>query len=94
MHAVFFACIFVPTALLNWLHPLTTPPPQSVRTSVLHSLSSMTGEVVGCSSRPEWLPLLHNVALLHATIRLRGHAYSHAWAHSYHWNHTHLMVSA
>lgn len=29
-------------------------------------------DVINASSRPEWLPCLHNVCLLHGAIRLRG----------------------
>jgi len=53
----------------------------------------MAGDIVTCSSRPEWLPLLHNIAMLHATVRPRKEAYPQAWAKEYSWRHTHLMVS-
>ena len=65
---------------------------QSVRASLLNSLSSMGEEVLSAFSRPEWLPLLHSIALLHATTRLRGEAYDYAWAETHNWTHNHLMV--
>ena len=52
----------------------------------------MAGDIVSCSSRPEWLPLLHHVAMLHATVRLRRSTYPQAWAKEYPWKHTQLMV--
>ena len=49
---------------------------------------------MSCSSRPEWLPLLHHVAMLHATVRLRRSTYPQAWAKEYPWKRTQLMVSS
>ena len=64
---------------------------QSLRSNVLHSLSSVAGELVCSSSRQEWLPLLHNLAMLHATVQLRQRAYGQAWSTDYHWSHTQLL---
>ncbi len=68
--------------------------PQAVRASLLHSLSSMGSAVLSTSTRPEWLPLLHNVALFHSTVRVRGEVYDHAWSTKYIWTHAHLMVGS
>ncbi len=82
----------IPMTLLKSVCRVVLESPLSVRASVLHSLSSTAGELITSSSRQEWLPLLHNVALLHATVRLRQEAYQFAWTEDYHWNHSHLMV--
>lgn len=66
--------------------------PLSVRSSVLHSLSSTAGELISSSSRQEWLPLLHNMAMFHAIVRSRKHAYRFSWAQDYQWTQSHLMV--
>ncbi len=83
----------IPMTLLKSVCRVVLESPLSVRASVLHSLSSTAGEMITSSSRQEWLPLLHNIALLHATVRLRQQAYRFAWTDDYHWNHSHLMVS-
>ena len=67
--------------------------PLTIRASVLHSLSSTARELVTISSRQEWLPLLHNVAMFHATLRLRKYAYRYAWLEDYQWTQSQLMVS-
>ena len=76
------------------IFPLSLSHSQSIRASVLHSLTEVAGDIVSCSSRPEWLPLLHHVAMLHATVRLRRSTYPQAWAKEYPWKHTQLMVSS
>ena len=78
--------------LLKFCSKVVLESPLTLRASVLHSLSSTAGELVTSTSRQEWLPLLHNVAMLHATLRLRRQAYRHAWIEDYQWTQSHLMV--
>ena len=52
----------------------------------------MAGDLITGSTRPEFLPLVHNLAMLHATLRLRKELYHFAWKEDYKWSHKHLMV--
>ena len=86
-------CDQIPVHLLHSAFKVVLDSPLSLRGNVLHSLSCMAGELIASSSRPEWLPILHNVIMLHATLRLRKLAFNFAWAEDYQWKLTHLMVS-
>lgn len=59
---------------------------------MLHSISSAASVAFNVSSRPEYLPLLHNICMLHALLRLRRDMYTHAWTEDYIWTHTNLVV--
>jgi len=48
---------------------------------------------VSCSSRVEWLPILHSLAMFHTTVCLRKDVYMHAWTTDFSWSHVHFMVS-
>ena len=85
-------CAQMPVRLLHSASKIVLDSPLSLRGSVLHSLSCTAGELISSSSRPEWLPILHNMIMLHATLRLRKVACSYAWAQDYQWKLTHLMV--
>ncbi len=43
-----------------------------MKDSLIRSLSMLDIETLKQSSRPEWPPVLHNIAMLHGVIRLRG----------------------
>jgi len=77
-------------AILN-IHSVIVPL-QSIHTSVMHSLTCIPLEVMRSSNRVEWLPLLHSIAMMHASLRLRGQVCPYAWSNGYHWNYNHLMV--
>ena len=83
----------IPTVtLLKFCSKVVLESPLTIQASVLHSLNSTAGDLVTISSRQEWLPLLHNVAMFHATLRLRKYAYKHAWVEGYQWTQSQLMV--
>lgn len=86
-------CLTVPSPLLYSANKLVLDPPLSLCSSVLYSLNSLPGNVLTTSSRVEWLPSLHCMAMLHATISLRRHVYVHAWLQDFSWSHMHFMVS-
>ena len=65
---------------------------QSIHASVMHSLTCIPMNVFRSSSRVEWLPLLHSIAMMHASLRLRGQVCPYSWSNGYHWNYNHLMV--
>ena len=69
------------------------PPPQSIKGSLLLTLHSLGSDTISSSSRLEWLPLLHNAALLFATLRARGTIYQHSWSSSFQPGHAHMLVS-
>jgi len=83
----------LPLTVLKTCSQVVLESPLSLRASVLHCLASTAGGVLTASSRQEWIPLLHNIALLHSTVRLRHQTYKFAWAQEYHWTHAHLMVN-
>ena len=85
-------CDQLPVHLLHSAFKVVLDSPLSLRGNVLHSLSCTAGELIASSSRPEWLPILHNMIMLHATLRLRKVACNYAWADNYQWKLTHLMV--
>ena len=66
---------------------------QSIHMSVMHSLNCITMDVLRSSNRVEWLPLLHSLAMMHASLRLRGQVCSYSWNSNYRWNYNHFMVS-
>lgn len=67
---------------------------QDPMSHMVHSLYSTTHRgLIKSSSRLEWLPLVHNVIMLHASLCLRQHASSWSYSSHYQWNHTHLMVT-
>ena len=86
-------CNQLPVHLLHSAFKVVLDSPLSLRGNVLHSLSCTAGELIASSSRPEWLPILHNMIMLHATLRLRKVACNYAWADNYQWKLTHLMVN-
>lgn len=86
-------CDQLPVHLLQSAFKVVLDSPLSLRGNVLHSLSCTAGELIASSSRPEWLPILHNMVMFHATLRLRKPACNYAWADNYHWKLTHLMVN-
>ena len=68
---------------------------QNVLSNMVHSLLFCNqGDLIGLSSRLEWLPLLHNVIMFHIGLSLRHHTMPSAFCQAYNWNHTHLMVFA
>ncbi len=83
----------IPPSLLHSSNKLVLDPPLSLTSSVLHSLSSLAGEVFSSSSRLEWLPILHSMVMLHATVCLRKHIYEYSWLTDFQWTHTHFMVT-
>ena len=85
-------CFTIPHSLLHSANRIVLDPPCSLRSSVLYSLSNLAGDVVSSSSRVEWLPILHCMAMLHATVRLRKEIYAHAWLTNLQWTHSHFMV--
>ena len=85
-------CNQLPVHILQSAFKIVLDPPLSLRGNVLHSLSCTAGDLITASTRPEWLPILHNMIMLHATLRLRKLAFNFAWAENYHWTLTHLMV--
>ena len=86
-------CDQLPVHLLHSAFKVVLDSPLSLRGNVLHSLSCTAGDLIASSSRPEWLPILHNMIMLHATLRLRKVAFNYAWAKGYQWKLTHLMVN-
>ena len=65
---------------------------QSINASVMHSLTCIPMDVFRSSSRVEWLPLLHSIAMMHASLRLRGRVCPYSWSNGYRWNYNYLMV--
>lgn len=86
-------CHQLPVPILQWAYKVVLDSPLALRGSVLHCLSHTAGDLIAASARPEWLPIIHNMIMLHATLRLRKQAFEFAWAENYHWTLTHLMVS-
>lgn len=87
-------CPTVPSTLLHSANKLVLDPPLSLCSSVLYSLNSLAGDLLTGSCHVDWLPSVHHLAMLHATIRLRRHVYIHALLNDFSWGHTHFMVSA
>ena len=54
---------------------------QIIKDNLLRSMSLVDTDLLKLSSRVEWPPLLHNLAMLHATIRLRGRFNRAGWNH-------------
>ena len=74
---------------------LSLSPPQSPLSSLTHTLFfSGLLSIINQSSRSEWLPLIHSLAMFHLILRNRRHTCSWAVGGDYNWNHTHLTVSA
>ena len=65
---------------------------QSIHASVMHSLTCIPMDVFRSSSHVEWLPLLHSIAMMHASLQLRGQVCPYSWSNGYCWNYNHLMV--
>jgi hypothetical protein len=86
-------CTHIPSSLLRWANKIVLDPPKALNSGVLYCLNSLAGEVVSTSSRVEWLPVLHSLALLHTTVCLRKDIYTHSWTTDFSWSHTHFMVS-
>lgn len=59
---------------------------------MLHNISTAATVAFNVSSRPEYLPLLHNICMLHTLLRLRRDVYPHAWTKDYVWTQTDLVV--
>lgn len=87
-------CSTLPTSLLHSANKVVLDPPRAMSSSVLYCLGSLAGGVVSCSSRLEWLPVLHCMAMLHTTVCLRKQVYAHAWVTDFPWTHSHFMVSS
>ena len=85
-------CDHLPVRLKHSALKVVLDSPMSLRGNVLHSLSCTAGELISASTRPEWLPVLHSMIMLHATLRLRKEAFEFAWAENYQWTNAHLMV--
>lgn len=49
-------------------------------------------DVLSTSPRPEWLPLLHSICMVHIGLLLRQLCCKWSFQCDYKWNHTHLMV--
>ena len=86
-------CGVLPPSLLHSADKLVLDPPRDLYSGVLYCLGCLAGGAVSSSSRPEWLPVLHCISMLHTTVRLRSHMYSHAWVTDFPWTHLHFMVS-
>ena len=87
-------CQLLPPSLLHCADKLVLDPPREVCSSVLYCLGSLAGGVATSSSRPEWLPILHCMSMLHTTACLREQVYPHAWLTNTTWTHSHFMVSS
>ena len=83
----------LPVPILQSAFKVVLDSPLALRGSVLHSLNCTAVDLITASSRPEWLPIIHNMIMLHATLRLRKEAFEFAWKENYRWTITHLMVS-
>ena len=57
---------------------------QFLRDGVIRSLTWITPEHVLAITRPDWLPLLTNICLLHNVLQLRGKLAPNGW--SYKWS--------
>nr|CAB3238692.1 dynein heavy chain 8, axonemal-like [Phallusia mammillata] len=63
----------VPTTVLHASLKIVVDVPRVMKDNLLRFATSyVDSDVINSSSRPEWLPCLHNVCLLHGAIRLRG----------------------
>ncbi|XP_030850579.1 dynein heavy chain 8, axonemal isoform X3 [Strongylocentrotus purpuratus] len=62
----------IPVRLLQYGVKVVIDTPKIVKESLLRAVSSFEPEQLKASSRSEWVPLLHNIAMVHATVRLRG----------------------
>ncbi|XP_041462850.1 dynein heavy chain 8, axonemal-like [Lytechinus variegatus] len=62
----------IPVRLLQYAVKVVIDTPKIVKESLLRAVSSFEPEQLKASSRSEWVPLLHNIAMVHAMIRLRG----------------------
>ena len=59
---------------------------QNVLSNMVHSLLFCNqGDLIGLSSRLEWLPLLHNVIMFHIGLSLRHHTMPSAFCQAYNW---------
>ena len=87
-------CNHLPVHLLQSAYKIVLDSPMALHGNVLHSLSCTAGDLIAASARPEWLPILHNMIMLHSTLRLRKLAFNFTWSEEYHWTLTHLMVSS
>lgn len=87
-------CTHVPAPLLQSASKVVLDPPKSLCSSVLYCLHSLAGHnMVNATNRIEWLPILHNMAMLHTTACLRKDVYKHAWTTDFSWSHSHFMVN-
>ena len=52
---------------------------QTVRDTVVRALLTIDPEIVKTSSRSDWLPTVHNLCFLHASLRLRARYGRSGW---------------
>ncbi|XP_071801693.1 uncharacterized protein [Asterias amurensis] len=71
----------IPVRLLQFAIKVVVDSPRIIKDNLLRSMSLVDTELLKLSSRVEWPPLLHNLAMLHATIRLRGRFNRAGWNH-------------
>ncbi|XP_071504103.1 dynein axonemal heavy chain 5-like [Diadema antillarum] len=62
----------IPVRLLQYAVKVVIDTPKIVKESLLRAVSSFDADTLKACSRSEWVPLLHNLAMLHATVRLRS----------------------
>lgn len=82
----------VPTSLLYSANKLILDPPLSLYSCVLYCLNNLPADVLTTSSRVEWLPGLHCMAMLHAILCLRRHIYSYSLMQEFNWSFSNFIV--
>ncbi|CAK8694917.1 unnamed protein product [Clavelina lepadiformis] len=61
------------TSILHTSIKLVVDTPKGMKDNLLRFVTThLDSEVINSSSRPEWLPCLHNACLLHGAVRLRA----------------------
>ncbi|RDD45872.1 Dynein heavy chain 5, axonemal [Trichoplax sp. H2] len=58
---------------------LVVEPPKRMRESILSCLNWIEPDTFKTSQRSEWIPLLHNLCLLHSSLRLRTRYKNRGW---------------
>ena len=82
----------VPVSLIYMANKVVLDPPLSLYSSVVYCLNNIPSDILAASSRVEWLPALHCMAMLHATLCLRRHVYSYSLLQEFQWSFSNFLV--
>ncbi|XP_033113255.1 dynein heavy chain 5, axonemal-like isoform X2 [Anneissia japonica] len=69
----------IPVRLLQYSFRVVVDSPQVMRENLIRGISLVDTDMLKTSSRSEWPPLLHNLIMLHGTLRLRARFGRSGW---------------